>query len=270
MGRGAQRECDFQHGILGVSLILLLASLAGLGAAQGDPTGPSAAGKIPSETTPSRKEPGRPDGVKAADARLRVRALFRRAQEHYFKKNFHTAAELLKRVVEADPEHAEAHAYLGDVFLMQQQPDAAIAHIRIAIELSKDASREWFRLGQALFLKKDPDGALEAYKRAYTADPKLHEVLFQTGTVKLHLLRDPKATVRDWKAFRKLVPSDPQGPAIDRAIRILEDPNFKFPASGTEPCLPGVSDSRVPDRKPPPAKRKEDNRSKEIIPVEEL
>ena len=209
------------------------------------------------------------ESAKNSDQRA-VAKLFGRAEQHYFKKNFHTAAELLKRVVEADPEHAQAHAYLGDVYLVERDADRAISHIRIAIELSKDPSREWFRLGQALYLKGDAARALDAYARAYRGDPQLHEVHFQTGAVHLHLLRDAKATVRDWLNFRRLRPDDPQGPAIDRAIHLLQDPNFKLPGPGNEPCLPGASDSRVPDRKPAPSESKEDNRTKEIIPVEEL
>lgn len=196
--------------------------------------------------------------------------LFRRAEEHYFNKKYHTSAELFRRVVAEQPEHLQAHTYLGDIYLMDREPDRALTHIRIAIELSPEPAREYFRLGQALYLKKDASGALAAYARAYAADPKLHEVHFQTGMVHLYLRRDAKATVRDWTQFRKLVPADAQGPDIDRAIRLLSDPQFKFPGTSADPCLPGPSESRVPDRAPPSTKTKEDNKSKDIIPVDEL
>lgn len=263
-------------GLITATAVLLCGPLSG------SPSGETPPAAKPHQTkrssAPARSAPGTtgrpgsesPAGSKSAQIKDQAGDLFRRGQEHYFKRNFHTAAELFKRAVELEPEHALGHAYLGDVYLVQKEPDLAIKHIRVAIELSSEPAREWFRLGQALFLKKDAEGSLKAYARALSVDPQLHEVHFETGTVHLYLLKDPKATVRDWTAFRKAAPDDPQGPAIDRAIRLLQDPSFKLPSSNSEPCLPGTSDSRVPDIRPKPTKSKEENTPKEVIPVEEL
>lgn len=210
--------------------------------------------------------------VTPADRKTAV-AFFKRGQAHYFKKNFYTARQLFARAVRLDPEHRDAHAYLGDVYLVQRKPDPAIEHIRIAIELSSDSAREYFRLGQAYYLKKDPARALEAYGAAYKADPDLHAVLFQTGLVRLYLLADRAGTIKDWSEFRRLAPDDPQGPAIDRALALLRDPNFQLPTKKKDcpKCtFPKASDSEAPNRPPPSTEKKDDKRGDDIIPVDDL
>ena len=155
--------------------------------------------------------------------------LLRKAEEHFFKKRFHIARRLLLRVIQADPENHKAYAYLGDIYLLEKKLNQALENFRIAAELSPRPAREYFRLGQTLYLKEDARGALGAYKKAYKLEPQMHSCLFQMGMVELELRRNKKNTIAYWESFRRLAPRDPQGPDIDRALAILKRKGFKLP-----------------------------------------
>jgi TolB-like protein/cytochrome c-type biogenesis protein CcmH/NrfG len=70
------------------------------------------------------------------------------------------AIVLGKYVVDRDPVNPESHYYLGMAYLWAMQLDAAIASFRTALTLSPGYIMAHYRIGVALLLKGEPQGAL--------------------------------------------------------------------------------------------------------------
>ncbi len=204
----------------------------------------------------------------AEPAPSETEVLLKKAENHYFKRRHYIALRILQRVVEKDPENSRAYSYIGDIYLMRGKLEKAEENLRIAAELSDKKDREFYRLGQVLYMKKDAKGALKAYGQALKHNPRLYTARFQMGLVHFKLLKDKKGTIEHWSAFRKLQPKDPQGPAIDRALALLRNRDYRIPGSKIE--LPKSTDSRVPYKKADPAKQKVNNKKADVINIDDL
>lgn len=198
--------------------------------------------------------------------------LLLRAEEYFFKERYHISLRLLKKVLEDDPENARAYLYAGDIYLIQQNYGLAEEHFQIALELTENPAREWFRLGQVRLLRKNAIGALDAFEKSLKADPTLHINLFYRGLVYYHLLQKKTETIQNWQKFRKQVPDATQGPQIDRAIAILQKSDFKFPERSDDPCiqLPTGKETKVPYKPGEDAKQKTNDTGAEPIDIEDL
>ncbi|MCB1173447.1 MAG: tetratricopeptide repeat protein [Leptospiraceae bacterium] len=195
-----------------------------------------------------------------------------RAEEHYFAERYHIALKLLKRVLDAEPENIQAYLYAGDIYLMQQNYGLAEEQFQIARELSKNPYKEWFRLGQVRLLRKDADQALAAFRESYKLRPDMHSNLFYMGMVYYQLKRDKAETIKAWREFRKLSPNDPQGPAIDKALVLIEKPDFQFPARDEGPCiqLNTAAETRQSYKPGENEKPKENNQTQGITEEDDL
>ena len=193
--------------------------------------------------------------------------MLKKAENHYFHKRYYIASRILNRIIEMNPENAIAYSYLGDIYLTIGKLNKAEENIRIAIELSRYPDKELFRLGQILYLKKKPTGALNAFRKALKINPGLHSCRFQMGLTYLKLLYNKKKTIEHWIAFRKLSPDDPQGPVIDRAIAILRRKDYVLKK---EIVLPEGTDTRIPYKKGKPTGEKKVNKKEDIINIDDL
>lgn len=154
--------------------------------------------------------------------------LLESAKNHFFEKRYNIALELFERVIQSDPENAEAYSFAGDIYLTQGWLDEAEERYRIAVEIAPSPARDYFRLGQTLYLKGDGKGALNAFRKSLELDVRIHINRFYLGLVELRFHKNKRETVRLWREYRRLVPDDPQGPRIDRIIEILERPGYKL------------------------------------------
>ncbi|MEQ9364508.1 MAG: tetratricopeptide repeat protein [Leptospirales bacterium] len=204
-----------------------------------------------------------------------TRALLVRAEEHYYRKRHHIALKLFQLVIEREPEHALAYRYAGDIYLKRGDLDLAEEHLQIARELSAHPEQEWFRLGQVAYLRSDADAARLAFERALEMKPDFVICRFYLGFVSYRLQRDKERTIEHWESYRRLAPADPQGPAIDRAIEILRDPDYEIPKfdAGDEPRLPESADgadTRVPYQPGRDENEKSENTGEELINIDDL
>ncbi|MBI3396179.1 MAG: tetratricopeptide repeat protein [Spirochaetia bacterium] len=194
--------------------------------------------------------------------------LIKRAEEHFFQKRFRTALVYLRQARDIDPENPVIHSYMGDVYLVTGSLDEAEECFRTALELTKEPAREYFRLGQVLYLKKKPEAALAAYKSALEKNPGLAAARFQMGLV-YYMMRDKEKTVAEWKEFLRLLPEDPQRPDIERAIALLSSKDFQFPADD-KAKLPDPASSRIPYMKGDTETERESNKTENIIQKDDL
>ena len=81
-----------------------------------------------------------------------------------------------QRAIEADPYHAEAHNALAELYLLQQQPEKAIAACRQAIQSRSNFAFAYKTLGNAFVAQQNYEAALRAYSQALTHQPNFAEV----------------------------------------------------------------------------------------------
>ena len=158
-----------------------------------------------------------------------IEELLDRAEEHIIAERYRVAEKYLEKVKNIDPENSQAYSLAGDIHLIMNQLDDAEKDFRLALELAKRKDREYFRLGQIFYLKEDEKTSREYFMKAVNENPGLHICRFYLGMIELELARNKEKTIEHWVAYRKLVPDDPQGPEIDKAIELLRSKDFKLP-----------------------------------------
>lgn len=156
-------------------------------------------------------------------------ANLKRAEKLYFAKKYETAAALLRKVVEEEPENGRANSLLGDVYYLQGQYEKALSHLTRASELNESKAADLFRLGQTYEKMKKSREAIRMYLKAYEADETMKEALFQTGFVYLSHERNKKKTIEYWQRFVDEALNDPQREKVATVLKFLNDPNFVLP-----------------------------------------
>jgi tetratricopeptide (TPR) repeat protein len=162
-------------------------------------------------------------------AKESAQSLLESAKQHIVEKRYRVAEKLLEKIKKIDPENPEVYSLSGDMHLIIGEYDLAESDFLVAIELSKRKDREYFRLGQVYLLKKDAKKAIAAFGSAINENPTLHISRFYLGMVYLKLERNKEKTIEQWEKYRSMVPDDPQGPDIDRAIALLRQKDFVLP-----------------------------------------
>ncbi|NKE56167.1 tetratricopeptide repeat protein [Lentzea sp. PSKA42] len=91
--------------------------------------------------------------------------------------------DLLRRVLKANPTHANAHGELGRVFGAAGDDEKAIHHLDRATHLQPDAAEWWRELGVAQGRHGDLDGAARSLQKAVEHDPGDAETYANLGGV---------------------------------------------------------------------------------------
>ncbi len=226
--------------------------------------------------------------------------MLKKAQDHFYQGRYHVAMILLDRIKAADPENSTAYSLSGDIHLIHRELPEAEKDFHTAIELSERKDREYYRLGQVLYLSNRPREAMDAFEQALKINPNLKTAIFYKGLVQLFLLRNKEKTIEYWTEFRKIAPDDPQGPDIDRALAVLRRSDFVLPPPERDmnrearelcaPCcensggngnnnsirdprntnVPDPSDSRIPYMPAEPEKEKSKDEKESIIEKDDL
>lgn len=152
-----------------------------------------------------------------------------RAEKLYFSRKYETAAALLRKITDEEPENGRANSLLGDVYYLQGQYAQALSHLLRAAELNENKGPDYFRLGQTYAKLAKPREAVRAYQQAYESDDAMKEALFQIGFVYLSLERNKKKTIEYWQKFVDEAPGDPQREKVITVLKFLADPNFVLP-----------------------------------------
>jgi Tfp pilus assembly protein PilF len=123
-------------------------------------------------------------------------------------KRWEDARREYQRATELDPKMAEAYLNLGLV-LLGREPAAAVAPLRMAVELLPSQSRPRYLLGAALEQAGDLRGAAEAYKAAAALDPRD----FETRIALARVLLGEKQYAEAEAKFREALAMQPDSAA---------------------------------------------------------
>ncbi|MFZ5629722.1 MAG: tetratricopeptide repeat protein [Spirochaetota bacterium] len=240
---------------------------------KGQPDNGPATGVTPSAARPGTTgTPGRKPAAKSA--------ALKRAEKLYFSKKYETAAALLRKITDEEPENGRANSLLGDVYYIQGQHEKALSHLLRAAELNDHKAPDFFRLGQTYEKLQKPKEAVRAYQKAYESDEGMKEALFQIGFVYLSLERNKKKTIEFWQRFVDEAVTDPQREKVITVLKFLNDPNFILPDKNSPISLEealmlggGAGNGEVKtgeDKGAGHEKEKEKNDSKELLDDDKL
>lgn len=113
------------------------------------------------------------------------------------------AREVYERLLEIDPDHADAHVNLGRLLHEEGSPASAEKHYRRALDLDPDHEIAAFNLGVALEDLGRFKDAIDAYLRALELDPQNADAHFNLAG--LYERRGEKAAaLRHLKTYRRL------------------------------------------------------------------
>lgn len=110
------------------------------------------------------KVPYKPIAIRGA---TEAEELFEKAMDFYKKEEYSKAIEILKTLLNMNPNDVNTQFYLGLVYLLDNKVDKAIELFNEAKKLSGSSLREkchWY-LGNAYLLKDDEEKALEEFQK---------------------------------------------------------------------------------------------------------
>ncbi len=110
-------------------------------------------------------------GTPTLAADLKGDDLYDAAKASYERGNFKAAAELLKRVVDADPKHKTAWMDLGRTYMVLRQTDDAVAAFKKQAELNPYDEYAFSALGWAYTTERKYDDAAGAFNKAIEINP---------------------------------------------------------------------------------------------------
>ncbi len=122
-----------------------------------------------------------------------ARRLFREGLELMANGDHPQAEDAFRRVLQLDPDHAEAHANLGLLFDGKRQFDEAEACYRRALELNPRLVQTCINLGALLATRRRDAEAEETYRRALTLVPAHPGALSNLGVLLVRLNREAEA-----------------------------------------------------------------------------
>jgi tetratricopeptide (TPR) repeat protein len=97
----------------------------------------------------------------------------------------------LSEAVRLDPNYADAHYNIGQIMLRQKQYDAAVLHLSHTVRLKPDDAQAHYQLSLALVQQKQAGEALRHYTKAVTLKPEV-----DTSPLLHHLMATSYAEAR--------------------------------------------------------------------------
>jgi len=141
------------------------------------------------------------------------------------------AQEILRRVLAGDPQHVRAHYMLGLILLYDGHPGEALPHFSSVADARPDDAFAAYYVGQCRFQQGDNAGAIAAYERALTLNPRLRSAAYGAFQARQRLGRadasamlerfraleiDPRSDVVEFK-YTRMGPLG-EAAAIDRPV----------------------------------------------------
>jgi tetratricopeptide (TPR) repeat protein len=123
------------------------------------------------------------------------------------KGKYRESARYAKEALEQEPNDAESHDLLGNIYAMQDQWEKALKHYHTALELNPDSAPTHFNLGAAFERLGEEAKAEEKYKKAIQLDSEFVDAYSHLGWLYLDQGKSEEALVLFEKAL-ELQPDD--------------------------------------------------------------
>jgi len=94
-----------------------------------------------------------------------------------------SAVKQYKKIIETNPNDAEAYYNIGVVYYGEKKYDSAKAQFQKAIEIYPNFSEAYYSLGAVYYAETNYDKAIEAFSKAIQIDPRNYEAIYQLGIV---------------------------------------------------------------------------------------
>jgi superkiller protein 3 len=129
-------------------------------------------------------------------------------------KNYSQAEAIYRKIIQRQPNNAEAYYKLCDVLDDQNKLDDAVAACQKSITLNTNDAQTYFVLGIVLKKQKKLEEALKSYRRAIELDPKDAAAYNGVGNV----LYDQKKLEEALKSYRRAIELDPKDAAAYNGV----------------------------------------------------
>ena len=108
---------------------------------------------------------------------------FQRGNVHVSQQQWQSALDCYREAARVNPNHAEAHAYTGNVLRQLRQPDAALAAYDRAVAVKPDYVEVHYNRGALLLQARQAQAALDSFDRALSINPSFTEAHCSRGDV---------------------------------------------------------------------------------------
>ncbi len=161
-------------------------------------------------------------GTTPANGDVRA-ALSRRQTSLWQRQEFPKAIEAFKKVLAADPEHPEAHSYMGFILMQAGHGDGALMAFEKALSRAPNFPMALWGKGMVLYQdKKDFAGAREIFERLLKLVPpgeERNEIAKVLAEIPAAGVRETEITASCNRSRCRLAPAKPspaQSPSMQR------------------------------------------------------
>ena len=133
------------------------------------------------------------------------------------------AVAVLEQALDADPNDAESHYQLGQVFIMLDRSTDAIKHYKQAVVIDPSRGDYHYQLGKTFHLRGQDENAVKAYQMAIERNPFDPAPYLSLG-VSFEGLRRWKDAVCSYQRYLDLAPASPTTTALKwHVVAIMEN-----------------------------------------------
>jgi|GEM_PF-2095549 len=160
-----------------------------------------------------------------------LEALMKEGKEAFENDDLERANQLLHQALELDPENANLHVDLGNLFFTMKKIFKAREHYQKASELKPDSHRPWHGMGRIEKELGNVNQAIQYFEKVLSLEPETYVSLNSLGYCYLHLheyekaetyyLKAIKIRPKDFMAIYSLARFYSQTQRWDKAVEIL-------------------------------------------------
>ena len=159
--------------------------------------------------------------------------VFDKGLNFYKDKRFLLAIGAFKNAAEIGNKDPRLYLLLGNSYVGIDDYDKAIESYQKGLQSGLPLAYYgvyYFNLGYTYGIKKLYNQAIATFDQALAYDTNLTHAYWYKGML-YYKLHDRTNTIREWETYLTVNPTGPQSDNIRRALELLRDPNFSFPAN---------------------------------------
>jgi len=129
-------------------------------------------------------------------------------------------AEPLLAKLKTDPNNSDLLNQIGALYKASHQFKEATEYFQKAVDANPKNTAARTDLASCLFYQGNADGAIQQLQKALSYDPKDANSLFNLGAIRLQAKKDPTGAVSAWKQLLKLNPklAEDKKAAVEKLI----------------------------------------------------